>query len=63
MSYNRAPMNKLIKNLELAESQADKREDQCKQIEIALRKYNREHKDKKVWWIESNKLYKLEKLL
>jgi superfamily II DNA or RNA helicase len=63
MSYNRAPMSKLIKNLGLAESQVDKREDQCIQIELALRKYNREHKDDKVWWIESNKLYKLEKLL
>jgi hypothetical protein len=63
MSYNKAPMNKLMANLDLDISETEKRENQCKQIELTLRQYNREARDGKVWWIESNKLYKLEKLL
>jgi hypothetical protein len=63
MSYNKAPMNKLMENLGLDEFSSEKRENQCKMIEIALRQYNRESRDEKVWWIETNKLYKLEKLL
>lgn len=61
MSYNKAPMNKLMSNLSLDIDPFDKRGDQCKMIELALRKYNREQEI--VWWIESNKTYKLEKLL
>ena len=63
MSYNKAPINKLMDNLGLDEYSKEKREGQCKMIELALRQYNRESKDNKVWWIESNKFYKLEKLL
>jgi hypothetical protein len=63
MSYNKAPMNKLMENLGLDEYSTEKRDSQCKMIELALREYNREARDGKVWWIESNKLYKLEKLL
>ncbi len=63
MSYNKAPMNKLMENLGLDEYSGEKRDSQCKIIELALRQYNREARDSKVWWIESNKLYKLEKLL
>jgi superfamily II DNA or RNA helicase len=63
MSYNRLPMDKLIKNLGLDAQKTDKRETNCKEIELVLRRYNREAKDSKVWWIETNKIYKLEKLL
>jgi hypothetical protein len=63
MSYNKAPMNKLMENLGLDEYSGEKRDSQCKMIELALRQYNREARDSKVWWIESNKFYKLEKLL
>ena len=63
MSYNKAPINKLMDNLGLDEYSKEKREGQCKMIELALRQYNRESKNNKVWWIESNKFYKLEKLL
>ena len=63
MSYNRTPMDKLIKNLGLEADKSDKRDSNCKQIELALRKYNRESRGGKVWWIETNKIYKLEKLL
>ena len=63
MSYNKAPMNKLMTNLDLDVVSTDKRGDQCNMIELALRKYNREHTDGKIWWIESTKIYKLEKIL
>jgi hypothetical protein len=63
MSYNKAPMNKLMDNLSIKLDPKFRREDQCESIELALRKYNREHENDKIWWIETNKSYKLEKLL
>ena len=63
MSYNKAPMNKLMDNLDIELDPKQKRENQCQSIELTLRKYNREKIDDKIWWIETNKLYKLEKLL
>jgi len=63
MSYNRTPMNKIMDNIELDVHKDIRREDQCKQIELQLRKLNNEHELDKVWWIESNRLYKLDKLL
>ena len=63
MSYNRIPMNKIMDNIELDVHKDIRREDQCKQIELQLRKLNNEHELDKVWWIESNRLYKLDKLL
>jgi superfamily II DNA or RNA helicase len=63
MSYNKAPMNKLMENLNIDIDPKQRRENQCQSIELALRKYNREHTDGKIWWIESNKSYKLEKIL
>jgi hypothetical protein len=63
MSYNRGPMDKLMTNLGLDVSKIVKRETHCDEIEMTLRRYNRENKDGKVWWIETNKMYKLEKLL
>lgn len=63
MSYNKAPMNKLMDNLNIKIDPKHRREDQCESIEITLRKYNREQVDNKIWWIETNKSYKLEKLL
>ena len=64
MSYNRPPMIKLMENLDIEIEEGNKREDQCEIIELTLRQYHREHRgDDKVWWIESNKLYKLDKIL
>ena len=63
MSYNKAPMNKLMDNLNIEIDPNYRREEQCESIELVLRKYHREHLDDKIWWIETNKSYKLEKLL
>jgi hypothetical protein len=64
MSYNKPPMIKLMENLEIEIEEGNKREDQCEIIELTLRQYHREHRgDDKVWWIESNKSYKLDKIL
>ena len=63
MNYTKAPMNKLLENLEIDYDKNDKRSNLCRIIEISLRKYNREHLDDRIWWIESNKFYTLEKII
>ncbi len=63
MSYTKAPMEKLLDNLELDHDKREKRENICRIIELALRKYNREKLDDRIWWIESNKFYTLEKII
>jgi len=63
MSYNRNPMNKIMENLGLEVNKGGKREDQCKLIELELRKLHTEKELDQVWWIESNRLYRLEKIL
>ncbi len=63
MSYNRGPMNKLLDNLGIEQDKVEKRENQCKIIELALRRYQRDKIENRVWWIESNKYYRLEKII
>ncbi len=63
MSYTKAPMNKLIENLAIEDiDKSDKRENYCEKIELTLREYDRQQFEDRIWWIESNKFYRLAKL-
>jgi hypothetical protein len=61
MSYNQKIMDKILENLGVDNEEEWKRADKCENIEITLRRNNKEQYEDKIWWLESHIPYVLQK--